>query len=158
MPVLDDLARRLLHLLADEPGVGVLGASRRLGVARATVQARLDRLRSDGVIADTAPTLSPAALGFPVTAFCTLAIRQRRGYEPITAHLAAIPQVLEVHTITGDGDVLVRVAARDNTDLQRVLDQMVADPQVVRASTVISLAELLPHRTRTLIDRAAQPS
>ena len=46
----DRLDAALIELLAAEPRVGVLEASRRLGVARGTVQARLDRLRDRGVI------------------------------------------------------------------------------------------------------------
>jgi DNA-binding Lrp family transcriptional regulator len=150
--MLDDLDRRLLRLLHDDPHVGVLGASRQLGVARGTVQARLDKLRDRGVIAAESPSLSPAAMGYPVTAFCTLAISQRHGHDPVIAHLATIPEVLEVHTITGDGDLWVRVVGRDNGDLQRVLDEVLATDLVVRSSTVIALAELLPYRTLPLLD------
>ena len=46
----DRLDAALIELLAVEPRVGVLEASRRLGVARGTVQARLDRMRDRGVI------------------------------------------------------------------------------------------------------------
>ncbi|WP_235945287.1 Lrp/AsnC family transcriptional regulator [Metallococcus carri] len=155
--MLDDLDRRLLLLLDEDPAIGVLGASRRLGVARGTVQSRLDRLRERGVIASTAPTLSPAALGYPVTAFCTLSIAQRNGHRRIVEHLRAIPEVLEIQTITGDGDLFVRVVARDNADLQRVIDLVVEDAQVTRSSTVIALAELLPHRTRALLEATGAP-
>jgi hypothetical protein len=40
--------------------------------------------------------------------------------------------VLEVHTITGAGDMLCRVVARTNADLQRVLDAVVSAEGVVR--------------------------
>ena len=40
----DPLDARLIALFTDDPHVGVLGASRSLGIARGTVQARLDRL------------------------------------------------------------------------------------------------------------------
>ena len=73
---MDDLDRRLIDLFATDPRVGVLEASRRLGVARGTVQARLDKLASSGVVTGWGPELSPAALGYPVTAFLTLEIRQ----------------------------------------------------------------------------------
>ncbi|GAB3578742.1 Lrp/AsnC family transcriptional regulator [Calidifontibacter terrae] len=152
--MIDDLDRAILRLLSDEPTIGVLGASRRLNVARGTLQARLDRLRTRGVIRSEAPHIDPAALGFPVTAFCTLAISQRQGSGKIVEHLATIPQVLEAHTITGEGDVLVRIVGRDNTDLQRVLDRVLATDLVVRSSTVIALAELLPHRTGPLVENA----
>ena len=60
-PAVDALDARLLDLLTAEPRAGVLEASRRLGVARGTVQARLDRLVARGVIRSFAPTLDPAA-------------------------------------------------------------------------------------------------
>ncbi|AQA25140.1 winged helix-turn-helix DNA-binding family protein [Rhodococcus sp. MTM3W5.2] len=76
---IDRLDADLLELLHAEPRVGVLEASRRLGVARGTVQARLTRLEREGVIESLAPTLNAEALGFPVTAFATLEIVQGRG-------------------------------------------------------------------------------
>jgi len=152
-PRVDHLDCRILLLLLTEPGIGVLGASRRLGVARGTVQARLDRLQRTGVLRSMAPDVDPAALGYPVTAFCTLEIRQGRGgHSPVVDHLAAIPEVLEAHTITGSGDVLIRIVGRDNADLQRVIDQVVDDAHVTRASTVISLATRLDHRTIPLVE------
>lgn len=150
--MIDALDRSLLRLLHEEPQVGVLGAARRLKVARGTVQARLDKLRNRGVIASESPSLSPAAMGFPVMAFCTLAIAQRQGHDPVIEHLSAIPEVLEVHTITGEGDLWIRIVGRDNGDLQRVIDDVLATESVVRSSTVIALSELLPYRTLPLVD------
>lgn len=148
---LDDLDRALIALFTAEPDVGVLAASRRLRVARGTVQARLDRLESRGVVSSWAPTIDPVALGYAVTAFCTLEIRQGGGHGPVIAHLAAVPEVLEAHTITGSGDLLIRVVARDNADLQRVLDDIIDDRHVTRANTAIALAERIPHRTAPLV-------
>ena len=88
---MDDLDATLIRLFAAEPRVGVLEASRRLGVARGTVQARLDKLTASGVITGWGPDLSPEALGYPVTAFLTLEIRQGSGHEAIARHLADDP-------------------------------------------------------------------
>lgn len=147
---LDELDARLLRELDDSPRVGVLELSRRLGVARGTVQARLDRLVDRGVIASFAPTLEPAALGFGVTAFATLEIRQGQG-QAVLAHLRGIPEVLEVHTITGPGDMLCRLVARSNDDLQDVLDRVTKFPEIVRTSTVIALSNPVPHRVLPLV-------
>ncbi len=92
---LDALDARILELFSGEPRVGVLEASRRLGIARATVQARLDRLVERGVIRSFGPEIDPAALGFGVMAFVSLEIRQARGHEAVAAHLETIPEVLE---------------------------------------------------------------
>jgi DNA-binding Lrp family transcriptional regulator len=149
---MDDLDRTLISLYAAEPRVGVLEASRRLGVARGTVQARLDRLVASGVVTGWGPDLSPEALGFPVTAFLTLEISQAAGHEAVAEQLAAIPEVLEAHTITGAGDLWCRVVSRSNADLQRVIDRVVAVAGVQRASTVMALAEQVPYRVLPLLD------
>jgi DNA-binding Lrp family transcriptional regulator len=156
--VIDELDRSLIELLAAEPRVGVLEASRRLGVARGTVQARLDRLQARGVVTGYGPDIDPAALDHAVTAFVTLEIRQAGGHDPVAERLAAIPEVLEVHTITGAGDMLCRVVARTNADLQRVIDAIVGSAGVVRASTVIALATPVPYRVLPLVRRVARPT
>jgi DNA-binding Lrp family transcriptional regulator len=153
--LIDGLDAALVELLAAEPRTGVLEASRRLGVARGTVQARLDRLRDRGVITGYGPDVDPAALGYEVTAFITLEIRQAGGHDPVAERLAAIPEVLEVHTITGAGDLLCRVVARSNADLQRVLDAIVSAEGVVRSATVISLATQVRYRVLPLVHAAA---
>ncbi len=155
MVAVDALDARLIALLAAEPRIGVLECSRRLGVARGTVQARLDRLTARGVIRGYGPEIDPGALGYGVTAFVTLEIRQSRGHDPVAEHLATIPEVLEVHTISGGGDLLCRVVARSNADLQRVIDQVVGYHAIVRASTLIALAEQIPYRTLPLVKAAA---
>jgi DNA-binding Lrp family transcriptional regulator len=151
---MDDLDGRLLALFAQESRLGVLEASRRLGVARGTVQARLDKLAASGVITGWGPELSAEALGFPVTAFLTLEIRQGSGHDVVAAHLAQIPEVLEAHTITGVGDMWARVVARSNVDLQRVIDRVLDDPAIVRSSTVIALATQVPYRVLPLAQEA----
>lgn len=151
--MIDELDARVLDLFTREPRIGVLEASRRLQVARGTVQARLDRLRDAGVIATFAPTIDPAALGFRVTAFASLDIRQG-ARESVAAHLSRIPEVLEVHTITGQGDLLCRIVARDNDDLQRVIDDLVGDDDIVRTTTLIALSTVVAPRILPLVASA----
>jgi DNA-binding Lrp family transcriptional regulator len=151
---MDDLDRRLLALFSADPRIGVLQASRELEVARGTVQARLDKLVDSGVVTGWGPELSPEALGFPVTAFLTLEIRQETaehgGHDAVARHLATIPEVLEAHTITGAGDLFARVVARSNSDLQRVIDLVLQEPAIVRSSTVIALATQISYRVLPL--------
>ncbi|WP_232821971.1 Lrp/AsnC family transcriptional regulator [Desertihabitans aurantiacus] len=147
---LDDLDRRLLALFAARPRLGVLEASRQLKVARGTVQARLDRLTAAGVITGWGPEISPEALGYGVTAFVSLEIDQSLR-QRITAHLERIPQVLECWTVTGNGDLWCRLVARSNADLQDVINVLVADPGILRTSTVIGLSTEIAMRTQPLV-------
>jgi DNA-binding Lrp family transcriptional regulator len=130
----------------------VLEASRQLGVARGTVQARLTRLERTGAVRGWGPEIDPAAIGFPVTALVTLEISQGGGHDPVGEHLASIPEVLEAHTVTGPGDLWIRVVARSNSDLQRVLDKVVSHPGIERSATMISLSRQIDPRVLTLLD------
>ena len=153
---LDALDARLVALLDAEPRIGVLEMSRRLAVARGTVQARLDKLIARGAIKGFGPQVEPSAIGYGVMSFVTLEISQRYGHAAVAAHLADIPEVLEAHTITGSGDLHCRIVARSNADLQRVIDQIVGYEGIVRASTIIALAELIPYRTLPLVQAASR--
>jgi DNA-binding Lrp family transcriptional regulator len=148
---MDELDVKLIELFATEPRIGALEASRRLGIARGTVTARLERLERSGVVSGWGPTLDPAALGHPVTAFLTLEIRQGAGHDTVAEHLGTIPEVLEACTITGPGDMWARVVARSNADLQTVIDRALDHPGIVRSSTVIALATQVPYRVIPLL-------
>ena len=152
--MIDALDARLISLWREEPRIGVLEASRRLGVARGTVQARLDKLVERGIVSSFGPEVDPAALGYGVTAFVTLEISQARGSAALTEHLVAIPEVLEAHTITGTGDLLVRIVARSNADLQRVIDRIVSAEGIHRSASVIALQTTVPYRVLPLVDAA----
>ena len=65
--------------------------------------------------------------------------------------------MLEVHTITGAGDLLARVVARSNDDLQRVIDRVLAHPLITRSSTVIALATQVPYRVLPLARASVEP-
>ena len=79
--MIDELDARLISLLAAEPRIGVLEASKRLGVARGTVQARLDRLHRNGVVTGYRPDVDPVALDHE---------RRQNPYFLAIAHLAQI--------------------------------------------------------------------
>jgi DNA-binding Lrp family transcriptional regulator len=135
---MDDLDRRLLAALAGVTRPSVLELSRRLGVARGTVQARLDRLHAAGLVAGFGPYVDLKALGFTVLAFTTLEIAQ--GQEAaVLAALQSIPEVLEVHKTTGPGDLLCRIVARTNEHLHDVLESVLATPGITRTTTALAL-------------------
>jgi len=154
---IDELDGRLLALLRDDPRVGIAEAARRLGAARGTVQARLDRLRDRGVVTGFGPEIDPARLGFPILAFVFLEISQGRLPEAVDL-LERIPEVVEAHGVSGPRDLLVRIVARDTDHLQDVINRMLVTPAVRRSTSYISLSCQIAARTGPLIEAAATSS
>ncbi|HIY65219.1 MAG TPA: Lrp/AsnC family transcriptional regulator [Candidatus Agrococcus pullicola] len=153
---IDSIDANIVQLFSDEPRIGVLEASRRLGLARATVQSRLDKLVAGGAIASFAPRLAPAEFGYPVSAYVSVRVEQRAGHTQLGDFLAAIPEVTEVHTVSGDFDMLCRVVATSNADLQRVLDRISEHPTPVRTSSSIVLTTHFEQRTLPAFVAAAE--
>jgi DNA-binding Lrp family transcriptional regulator len=151
--VIDRLDSRLLLTLRANPRVGLVEVARRLGVARGTVQARLDKLQGRGVITGFGPDVEPAEMGYPVLAFVSLEIVQGRLDEAV-AGLMRVPEVLEAHGVTGDRDLLCRVVARDNTHLQDVINAMLHTGAVQRSTSSISMTRQIPYRIEPLIEAA----
>lgn len=147
---LDQLDLKLLTLMLEEPQAGLREYARVLGVARGTVHARLARLESEGVIAGHAPTISPVGLGFPVLAFVHLFLAQGQ-LDNVASRLGGIPEVLEAHTTTGEGDLLCRVAARSNLHLEEIVQTLLALPGVTRTRTEISLNQRVGFRILPLV-------
>ncbi|SEO95571.1 Lrp/AsnC family transcriptional regulator [Actinacidiphila rubida] len=150
MPV-DALDARILRLVLEQPRTSVREYARILGVARGTLQARLDRMERDGVTAVAGPRISPAALGHPVLAFVRIEVTQGR-LDEVGRALAAIPEIIEAHSITGGGDVLTRVVARDNGHLEDIIQRLIQLPGVVRTSTEIALRERVEARVLPLVE------
>ena len=134
----DALDARLIGLLRATPNLPVVEMARRLDVARGTVQARLDRLARDGIIVGFGPDLDASAAGFGVLAFTTLEIAQGSDAQ-ILAGLADIGEVLEVHAVTGPGDLHLRVVARSNEHLHDVLQRILQLPGITRTQTQLAL-------------------
>ncbi|MFI6698414.1 Lrp/AsnC family transcriptional regulator [Streptomyces sp. NPDC050509] len=147
----DTLDTRILRLLIERPRTSVREYARILGVARGTVQARLDRLERDGVIVGTGPRLSPAALGHPVLAFVHIEVTQGH-LDEVGDALAEVPEIIEAFSITGAGDLLTRVVARDNGHLEDVVQRLIQLPGVVRTRTEMALRERVPHRLLPLVE------
>jgi len=151
---MDAVDARILLALDDDPDATALALAQRVGIARNTLQARLRRLQASGALGQFSRRIDPAALGRSLVAFVSIALTQAGG-KRATAALAAVPEVVEVHAITGDADLLVRVVARDTADLHRVTRELLAIPEVERTNTVVSLQEEMPLRLRALLEQAA---
>jgi DNA-binding Lrp family transcriptional regulator len=151
---LDPLDVALLQLLTEHPRIGVLELSRLARVARATVTARMERLRATGVVTGYGPQIDLTAAGYPVQAFVTLEIAQGR-LDEVADHLAALPGVLEAYATTGTGDVLCRLAATSNEDLQEILLELNRSPGVRRSTSVMILSVVVAPRTLPLLTLGA---
>jgi DNA-binding Lrp family transcriptional regulator len=146
----DALDVDLLRTMRENPRIGVLELSRLLGVARGTVQARLDRLARTGIVTGHGPDIDLGAAGYDFQAFVSLEIAQGV-LADVAAELTALPAVLEAYATTGTSDVLCRIAASSHEDLQNVLLALGRSPYISRSTSVVVLSTIVAPRTLPLL-------
>ncbi|MBQ1445360.1 Lrp/AsnC family transcriptional regulator [Arthrobacter russicus] len=144
----------LLELIAD-PRAQIGELSDRLGVARNTAQSRIRRLLKSGVLRDGGREVDLAVVGYDVVAFVTIEVSHRE-LDGVIAALRKQPQVLEVHEISGRGDVWCRLAARDVQHLQSALRTVLRIRGVIRTETSLALHEHIPYRVEPLLHGMAK--
>jgi DNA-binding Lrp family transcriptional regulator len=154
--VLDAIDARLILALTDRPRSTVVALAEQTGLTRNTVQARLARLDEQGVLTSFERRVDPTALGYPLTAFITTTVTQRR-LDEVAAALEGIPEIVEVFGLSGQVDLLIRVVAVDADDLYRIAGQILATPAVQRTNTALVMRRMVDFRLTPLLRQAAAP-
>ena len=153
MSTLDQIDLDLLAALSADPRVTVVALAERLGLSRNTVQARMSRLDRAEVFLSYERALSSGALGFPIEAFISVIVRQA-DLPRITDDLAAIPEIVQAHGLSGQIDLLVRVACRDTQHLFDTDARILSIEGVERTETSLVMDEVIPYRLTPLMELA----
>jgi len=150
---LDHVDLELLAALSTDPRATVVALAERLGLSRNTVQARMSRLERAGVFLSYERALSSSALGFPIEAFVNVMVRQAE-LPRITAELQRVPEVVQAHGLSGQVDLLVRVACRDTQHLFDTDARILAIEGVERTETSLAMGEVIGYRVTPLMELA----
>lgn len=147
----DRIDARLLTELSDEPRATMMALADRTGLSRNTVQARLRRLDDSQALRSLERRIDPAVLGYPMAAYILTRVTQRK-LDRVGVALDNIPEVLEVHGLSGIADLLIHVAARDADDLYRVAGNILNIKGVKRTTTALVMRDIVDYRVRPLLD------
>ncbi len=142
---MDDLDRKILSQLGQDARISVAVLARRLKVARSTIQARLERLETTGMIEGYTVRLGDAARQGRIRATVLLSI-EPRSQPAILNRLKAMPEVERIHTTSGRVDLLLQLVAATTSQLDEALDQ-------IGGLTGVRSSESLIHLS-TKLDRA----
>lgn len=135
---IDATDTRLLTLLRDNARAPVSELARSLGLARTTVQARLERLENTGVIAGY--TLRASAATRPALSATVLVSIEPRSAPAVLGRLRSLDGIKIVHTTSGRFDLLVQVTAATTAELDATLDRIGEARGVISSESLIHLA------------------
>ncbi len=121
MKPLDAIDRRLLTLVQRDAKLSYAELGAKVGLSVSSIMERLRRLQKSGVIRGFHAVLDPAALELRLTAYVQVAIDRPENEPPFLRQVVAVPEIAEVHHITGEFSYLLKIRARDTAHLEELL-------------------------------------
>jgi DNA-binding Lrp family transcriptional regulator len=141
---LDDIDRQILAELTHDGRLSMRTLAERLHISRANAYARVERLRTTGVIRGFRADVDPVAAGLGTTAYVTVNLNQAE-WRDVAERLRSLPGVVHIALVGGEFDVIMLVRAEDNAALGRlVLDAIQGMPGVVNTRTLLVFEEAEP--------------
>jgi len=144
---LDGLDRRIIALLRHNAKRTFADVGAEVGLSSTAVKRRVDRLQADGVIVGYGARIDPRALGEGIEALIEVYCADRIAPADVESTLAGLDQVISAFTVSGEPDAVIRVRVESIADLEKFVERLRHDPNVLRTRTLIVLS--------TLIDRPA---
>ncbi|WP_435095021.1 Lrp/AsnC family transcriptional regulator [Halorubrum sp. N11] len=136
---IDETDRAILRILREDARTPFSEVARRIDMSSATVHDRVNRMEEAGVIEGYHAAIDPKAVGYGVSAFVGLRVKQGRK-EDALERLREIDGVQEIHLTTGEWDVVLKVVAADTDSLRELMFERVAEMDgFSRSQTMIVL-------------------
>ena len=120
---MDDLDRRIVSTLRHDARAALSDIAGRLGVSRATVRARIEKMQLEGDIVGFTVVTRGDNLDSAVRGLMMIGI-EGRGADRIIRQLRGIPEVSTIHTTNGRWDLIIEIATTSLEKLDRVLAEI----------------------------------
>lgn len=146
---LDDVDRKILTILQADGRTALSEIARRLDMGTATIHERVNGLEEEGYIREYRAVLDPELLGVDLVAFVSIKAEPGR-FSEVAERLAEESAIQEIHEVTGDADLLVKVRVRERGALTDLLTDIGGYDGVEATSTKVALRSVKEEGTITL--------
>lgn len=138
---LDELDEKILRMIVDNARIPFLEVARACGVSGAAIHQRVQKLAGIGVIKGSEFLLDAEKIGYETCAYVGIFLISPSTFEYVVKELEKIPEVVECYYTTGQYDLLIKVFAKNNKDLLRIIHSELQPLGLSRTETLISFKE-----------------
>lgn len=139
---LDRIDRNILDSLAQDGRLSVAALSKRVGLSKTPVQARLRRLEAEGYIRGYTAIIDRERMGEGHIAFVQVTLSDTRSaaLEAFNKAVLSVPEIEQCHMIAASFDYLLKVRTRDISAYRKVLGERISGlPHVSHTSTFVAM-------------------
>lgn len=141
-PQLDQLDIKILQLLIEDARRPFLDIARECKVSGAAVHQRVARLQSIGVIKGSELLINPSTIGYETCAYIGFFLSDSSKFNEVVERLKKIPEVVECHFTTGRYDLFIKLYARNNDHLLKIIQTKLLGMGLARTESLVSFKEV----------------
>src|SRR6056297_1234634 len=120
---IDDIDARILELLQERGRMKRNAVADEVGLSVSAVSERMRKLEDRGVIEGYCAIVDPKRLRFDITAFIRASVDGSEHYADFVDRIQKMGEVLELHSITGEGSHVMKIRTKNTTTLERFLSR-----------------------------------
>lgn len=140
---IDELDKKILQLITKNARIPFLEVARECGVSGAAIHQRVQRLLNIGIVSGSEFIVNPNKLGFNTCAYLGIFLEKANYDKKVVENLKEIPEVVECHFTTGAWAIFIKVQAKSNRHLKKIIDtDLQGIDGIARTETFISLDQV----------------
>jgi Lrp/AsnC family transcriptional regulator, leucine-responsive regulatory protein len=140
---LDPIDRKIVALLQDSSKRTLAELGAEVGLSATAVKRRVDRLEGDGVIIGYRARINWRALGEAIESLIEIYCADRTSPADVGRSLATVDEIVSAFTVSGEADAVIRVRVDSIEHLEKLVERLRRDPNIVRTRTLIILSTML---------------
>lgn len=138
----DTLDYKILCALSANARKPFLEIARETKVSGAAIHQRIQKLLANGVIKGFESIINPVSVGYETCAYMGFFLSDPSRFNEVVEELKKIPEIVECHYTTGKYDIFVKIFARNNDDLLRIIHDRLQGLGLARTESLISFKEV----------------
>ena len=140
--MLDDLDNKLLQLLQQQGRTKRNELAEEINLSVPAVSERLKKLEDHGIIEGYYAKVNRKAYGLDILAFIYVIMESSQHYKDLIKNVEHHRQILECHSVLGDGSHLLKVLVRNTEALEKLLSEIQSWPSVISTKTTYVLSTI----------------
>ena len=139
---IDNADRKILSIIGQDARVPLKDVAKVCNMSRAAVHQRVLKMMENGVITGSHYVVNPQSVGYLTCTFVGISLDKGSRYQSVVDQISKIPEVVECHFTTGPYTMLIKLYARDNTQLMDLLNHQIQKIEgATSTETLISLEQ-----------------
>ena len=140
--MIDAIDNKILNILQLNGRTKRNHIAEEVGLSLPSVSERLKKLEETGIIKGYFAHLNKKAFGYDIMAYILVVMESSKHYKTLISKVEQIQEILECHSVLGEGSHLLKAVTKNTESLERLLGEIQSWPGVISTKTIFVLSTI----------------